>query len=112
MTDSVTFEFHNDFVSSLAINPYSPFCFASGDTEGKVAIWKLGTGNSQNPFFIWESEKAISSLNWNKSGLRLGVADVGADINVISFPKSKLTFADKVLREFASTDIITLNMLK
>lgn len=46
MTDSVTFEFHNDFVSSLAVNPQSPFCFASGDTEGKVAVWKLATGTS------------------------------------------------------------------
>lgn len=46
MTDSLTFEFHNDFVSALSVNPFSPFCFASGDTEGKVAIWKLATGNS------------------------------------------------------------------
>lgn len=98
MTDSLTFEFHNDFVSSLAINPESPFCFASGDTEGKVAVWKLGTGQAQSPFFVWESQSAISSLCWNKSGLKLGIADVKSNINVISFPRSKMTFSDKVLK--------------
>lgn len=44
MTDSIKFEFHNDFVSSLSVNPFSPFCFASSDAEGKVAIWKMGNG--------------------------------------------------------------------
>lgn len=46
MTDSFTFEFHNDFVSALTVNPESPFCFASGDTEGKVAVWKIATGSA------------------------------------------------------------------
>lgn len=46
MTDSIQFMFHNDFVSSLSVNPISPFCFASSDAEGKVAIWKLANGQS------------------------------------------------------------------
>lgn len=56
MTDSLTFKFHNDFVSALAVNnQVSPFCFASGDSEGKVAIWKLGSKNADIPIFVWEN---------------------------------------------------------
>lgn len=112
MTDCLTFTYHNDFVSSLDINPYSPFCFASADTEGKVAIWKLSKGHSESPFFIWENEHAISSIKWNKKGIKLGISDVNGSINVITFPRSKLIYSDKVLTGFVEQEIKNINQLK
>ena len=113
MTDSKTIKFHNDFVTALDVNNnLSPFCFASGDSEGKVAVWKLGTGNSDAPIFDWDNNFAISKLCWNSVGNKLGISDVNGGINVITFPRSKLMLGEDALKHVFCNDIKNLKGLK
>jgi hypothetical protein len=113
MTDSKTIKYHNDFVTALDVNNnLSPFCFASGDSEGKVAVWKLATGNSDAPIFVWDNNFAISKLCWNNSGNKLGISDVNGAINVITFPRSKLVLDDEALKKIFTNDIKNLKGLK
>lgn len=51
-------------------------------------------------------------MEWNRSGVKLGIVDVNGAINVITFPRSKLTYSDKVLKGYLNDEIKNLNMLK
>ncbi len=113
MTDSMTIRYHNDFVTCLDVNKnLSPFCFASGDSEGKIAIWKLATGNADIPVFVWDNLNAISKVSWNESGLKLGITDVNGGLNIITFPKNKLTHSNSKLDQILDNNVKGLKSLK
>ena len=68
MVDSRTIKYHNDFVTSIDVSNLSPFCFASADADGKIAVWKLCSGNLDIPIFTWENQYSVSKLKWNNIG--------------------------------------------
>lgn len=61
---------------------------------------------------MWENQHAISELKWNKTGIKLGISDVNGGLNIITFPKSKLNYSEKILNDFVNNEIKNLNQLK
>ena len=97
-----TIKYHDDFVTALDVNNnLSPFCFASADAEGKLAVWNYNAGNWSAPVFEWNNDCAITRLQWNKTGTKLAVSDVKGKLNVITIPKSKIMLSEKVLTSLA-----------
>jgi WD40 repeat protein len=104
-----TFRYHNDFVTSIDINnTLCPFTFASGDAEGKLAVWKLDSNSLDVPIFEWANSSSISRLNWNFSGTRLAVGDVKGGVNILTFPKSKLLIPERTFTNFLTSGLSNL----
>lgn len=102
--DIQTIKYHDDFVTALDVNNnLSPFCFASADAEGKLAVWNYNAGSWNSPIFEWNNDCAITRLQWNKSGTKLAVSDIKGKLNVITIPKSKISLSEKVLTQLAET---------
>lgn len=99
-----TIKYHDDFVTALDVNNnLSPFCFASADAEGKLAVWNYNAGSWSAPIFEWNSDCAITKLQWNKTGTKLAVSDIKGKLNVITIPKSKIMLSEKILMNLAET---------
>lgn len=92
-----TIKYHDDFVTALDVNNgLSPFCFATGDAEGQLAVWNFVGANVDSPVFEWKNSCAISKLRWNKTGTKLASIDINGGLNLISFPKNKLMPGEKL----------------
>lgn len=97
-------KYHDDFVTALDVNNnLSPFCFASADAEGKLAVWNYNAGSWNSPIFEWSNDCAVTRLQWNKTGTKLAVSDIKGKLNVITIPKSKIMLSEKVLTHLAET---------
>lgn len=99
-----TLKYHEDFVTALDVNnSLSPFCFASADAEGKLAVWNFNAGSWNTPIFEWTNDCAVTRLQWNKTGTKLAVSDIKGKLNVITIPRSKIMLSEKVLTNLAET---------
>jgi hypothetical protein len=95
--------YHNDFVTALDVNnQLCPFTYASGDVEGKLAVWKVDQNYTTQPVIEWSTPQAISKVRWNHSGLQLAVGDVRGGVNILTFAKSKLMISEKMMNYYSS----------
>lgn len=102
-TEAFSSTFHNDFVSALDVNnQLCPFTYASGDVEGKLAVWKIDQSHVNQPVCEWSNPNSISKIRWNSSGLELAVGDVKGVVNILSFSRTKLMISDKMYNYYAA----------
>ena len=95
--------YHSDFVTCLDVNnQLCPFTMASGDAEGRLAVWKIEQNYTTQPAVEWNALNAISKLKWSPSGLQLAVGDVRGEVNVFTFAKSKLMLSEKMMNLYSS----------
>ena len=104
-----TFRYHNDFVTDIAVNrSVCPFTFASADSEGRLAVWRLDSPSLELPVFEWTNPAAISNIAWNKTGLRLAIGDVRGSVTTLTFPKSKLALSEKAAANYFANGVLNL----
>ena len=87
-----SFESNEDYILDTKWNPMNPCFFATGDGEGYLDLWDIGSDLEAPIVRTHTGKSAVNKLRWSLDGSKLYTGHANGEIQVHSTNKKALEF--------------------